>query len=96
VAMGPGVVAKTLSRYGTDEQRARYLPEIARSTLTFALGYSEPEAGSLARSAGRRTHTPPRTYGSWHEPENWRIGPAASPSSWFRLTPPGSRCAQFR
>ncbi len=46
VAMGPGVVAKTLSRYGTDEQRARYLPEIARSTLTFALGYSEPEAGS--------------------------------------------------
>ena len=46
VAMGPGVVAKTLSRYGTDEQRARYLPAIARSELTFALGYSEPEAGS--------------------------------------------------
>jgi alkylation response protein AidB-like acyl-CoA dehydrogenase len=46
VAMGPGVVAKTLSRYGTDEQRDRYLPAIARSDLTFALGYSEPEAGS--------------------------------------------------
>jgi len=46
VAMGPGVVAKTLSRYGTEEQRDRYLPAIARSELTFALGYSEPEAGS--------------------------------------------------
>jgi 3-oxocholest-4-en-26-oyl-CoA dehydrogenase alpha subunit len=46
VAMGPGVVAKTLIRYGTDEQRARFLPAIAKSSLTFALGYSEPEAGS--------------------------------------------------
>jgi alkylation response protein AidB-like acyl-CoA dehydrogenase len=46
VAMGPGVVAKTLIRYGTDEQRARFLPEIQASNLTFALGYSEPEAGS--------------------------------------------------
>jgi alkylation response protein AidB-like acyl-CoA dehydrogenase len=46
VAMGPGVVAKTLLRYGTDAQRDHYLPQIARSDLTFALGYSEPEAGS--------------------------------------------------
>jgi 3-oxocholest-4-en-26-oyl-CoA dehydrogenase alpha subunit len=46
VAMGPGVVAKTLIRYGTDEQRARFLPAIRESRLTFSLGYSEPEAGS--------------------------------------------------
>jgi 3-oxocholest-4-en-26-oyl-CoA dehydrogenase alpha subunit len=46
VAMGPGVVAKTLIRYGSDDQRGSYLAAIARSELTFALGYSEPEAGS--------------------------------------------------
>jgi 3-oxocholest-4-en-26-oyl-CoA dehydrogenase alpha subunit len=46
VAMGPGVVAKTLIRYGTQEQRDRFLPGIKVSELTFALGYSEPEAGS--------------------------------------------------
>jgi 3-oxocholest-4-en-26-oyl-CoA dehydrogenase alpha subunit len=57
VAMGPGVVAKTLIRYGTPEQRARFLPGILKSELTFALGYSEPEAGSDlggARTRARR------------------------------------------
>jgi alkylation response protein AidB-like acyl-CoA dehydrogenase len=46
VAMGPGVVAKTLMRYGTDDQRERFLPSLRLSRQTFALGYSEPEAGS--------------------------------------------------
>lgn len=57
VAMGPGVVAKTLIRYGTEEQRERFLGGIASSELTFALGYSEPEAGSDlggARTRARR------------------------------------------
>ncbi len=46
VAMGPGVVAKTLMRYGTDDQRERFLPSLRLSRYTFSLGYSEPEAGS--------------------------------------------------
>jgi alkylation response protein AidB-like acyl-CoA dehydrogenase len=46
VAMGPGVVAKTLMRYGTDDQRERFLPALRMSRFTFSLGYSEPEAGS--------------------------------------------------
>ncbi|MBI3744131.1 MAG: acyl-CoA dehydrogenase family protein, partial [Chloroflexi bacterium] len=32
--------------FGTEEQKRRYLPGIARSELIFAEGYSEPEAGS--------------------------------------------------
>jgi alkylation response protein AidB-like acyl-CoA dehydrogenase len=43
---GVGVVAKTLIRYGTDEQKARWLGPIRRHEATFALAYSEPEAGS--------------------------------------------------
>jgi alkylation response protein AidB-like acyl-CoA dehydrogenase len=40
------VVGAPLVRYGTAEQKARYLPRIREGKLTFCLGYSEPEAGS--------------------------------------------------
>ena len=44
--LGPGIVAKTILRYGTDAQRRRWLPPIRRGDAHFSLGYSEPEAGS--------------------------------------------------
>jgi 3-oxocholest-4-en-26-oyl-CoA dehydrogenase alpha subunit len=39
-------VGPTLMKYGTDEQRAKMLPAILRGELHFAIGYSEPEAGT--------------------------------------------------
>jgi 3-oxocholest-4-en-26-oyl-CoA dehydrogenase alpha subunit len=39
-------VGPTIMRYGTDEQKAFYLPRIAAGDLHFAIGYSEPEAGT--------------------------------------------------
>jgi alkylation response protein AidB-like acyl-CoA dehydrogenase len=36
----------TILRYGSEEQKAKYLPPIARGEVEFALGYTEPEAGS--------------------------------------------------
>jgi alkylation response protein AidB-like acyl-CoA dehydrogenase len=44
--IGSGIVAKTIISHGTDDQRERFLPPLRRGELTFALGYSEPEAGS--------------------------------------------------
>lgn len=44
--LGSGIVAKTIIRYGTDEQRQRFLPGLRAGTTFFSLGYSEPEAGS--------------------------------------------------
>ncbi len=44
--LGPGIVAKTLLRYGSDAQKKAFLPEIRRGAAHFSLGYSEPEAGS--------------------------------------------------
>jgi 3-oxocholest-4-en-26-oyl-CoA dehydrogenase alpha subunit len=39
-------VGPTIMRFGTPEQRAYYLPRIAAGELHFAIGYSEPEAGT--------------------------------------------------
>ncbi len=39
-------VGPTIMRFGTDEQKAFYLPKIAAGELHFSIGYSEPEAGT--------------------------------------------------
>ena len=39
-------VGPTIMRYGTAEQKDRYLPRIAAGELHFSIGYSEPEAGT--------------------------------------------------
>ncbi len=48
---GAGVVAKTLIRDGTPEQKSVWLNKIRKHEATFALAYSEPEAGSDLGSA---------------------------------------------
>src|SRR4051812_37697771 len=50
-------VAPTIMRFGTDEQKDRWLPAILKGEVECAIGYSEPDAGSdLAslRTTGRR------------------------------------------
>jgi alkylation response protein AidB-like acyl-CoA dehydrogenase len=39
-------VGPTLQEYGTPEQRARFLPAILAGEVHFAIGYTEPEAGT--------------------------------------------------
>lgn len=51
-------VAPNLLRYGSEELKRRYLPAIARGACYFAIGLSEPDAGSdlaAVRTAGTRT-----------------------------------------
>jgi alkylation response protein AidB-like acyl-CoA dehydrogenase len=43
---GVNMLAPVLFEYGTGHQRDRHLPGIASSTVMWAQGYSEPEAGS--------------------------------------------------
>jgi 3-oxocholest-4-en-26-oyl-CoA dehydrogenase alpha subunit len=39
-------VGPTIMRFGTAEQKERYLPRIAAGEIHFSIGYSEPEAGT--------------------------------------------------
>lgn len=44
--VGVDMVAPVLLRFGSEEQKQTWLPKIARGEIEFALGYTEPQAGS--------------------------------------------------
>ncbi|MFJ9663311.1 acyl-CoA dehydrogenase family protein [Streptomyces sp. NPDC101219] len=44
--MALNTVGPTIMRYGTDEQKRYFLPRILSGEIDFAIGYSEPEAGT--------------------------------------------------
>ncbi|TAK31647.1 MAG: acyl-CoA dehydrogenase [Chloroflexota bacterium] len=44
--VGAGMAGPTILRFGNEEQKQEYLPRIARGEIEFALGYTEPQAGS--------------------------------------------------
>jgi acyl-CoA dehydrogenase len=55
-------IAPMLLAVGTEEQRRRFLPRIARADVSFALGMSEPESGSDLASVRTRAE---RTDDGW-------------------------------
>jgi alkylation response protein AidB-like acyl-CoA dehydrogenase len=57
--MALNTVGPTLMDRGTDEQKERYLPAILRGEIDFAIGYTEPDAGTdLAAMRTRAERTP--------------------------------------
>ena len=53
-SFGTSMIGPTLLEFGTDEQKARHLPKIARAELEWCQGYSEPGSGSDLASLATR------------------------------------------
>src|SRR5690606_33209806 len=60
--VGDRQTAQMLLKFGTEEQRRRFLPRIASADVFFCLGMSEPESGSDLASVRTRAT---RTEGGW-------------------------------
>ncbi len=50
IGKGVGIIGKTIIRNGSAKLKAEFLPKILRNEVEFAVGYSEPNAGSDAAS----------------------------------------------
>ncbi len=50
IGKGVGIIGKTLISHGNERLKAEFLPKILRNEVEFAVGYSEPNAGSDAAS----------------------------------------------
>ncbi|MFC1994554.1 acyl-CoA dehydrogenase family protein [Chloroflexota bacterium] len=46
ILVGSGMAGPTILLFGSDEQKKEFLPRIASGEIEFALGYTEPHAGS--------------------------------------------------
>ncbi|WP_228000451.1 acyl-CoA dehydrogenase family protein [Nocardia australiensis] len=62
IGKGVGIIAKTLLAHGSIRLKEEFLPKILRNEVEFAIGYSEPEAGSDAASMRLRAT---RSAGGW-------------------------------
>jgi hypothetical protein len=90
---GVGIVGKTLIRHGSEALKREFLPRIMRGEIEFAIGYSEPQAGSDAANMqlratkvdggwvlrGQKTWTTSAHFADWY----W-VGARTDPASKHR------------
>jgi alkylation response protein AidB-like acyl-CoA dehydrogenase len=56
MVVSPAIVGTVLARYGTQEQRQRWLPGIASGSTVVAFGITEPDAGSNSHKLTTTAH----------------------------------------
>ena len=64
IGKGVGIIGKTLIAHGSDKLKAEFLPKILDNEVEFAIGYSEPEAGSDAAAMRLRAERHTRSDGA--------------------------------
>jgi alkylation response protein AidB-like acyl-CoA dehydrogenase len=90
IGKGVGIIGKTILAHGPERLRREFLPKILRNEVEFAVGYSEPDAGSDAASMklkatrdgegwrlnGQKTWTTSAHFAEWY----W-VGARTDPES---------------
>ena len=88
IGKGVGIIGKTLIRHGNEKLKKEFLPKIINAEIEFAVGYSEPQAGSDAANMqlkaekceggwklnGQKTWTTSAHFADW----NW-VGARTDP-----------------
>jgi alkylation response protein AidB-like acyl-CoA dehydrogenase len=62
IGKGVGIIGKTLIRHGSEKLKKEFLPKIINAEIEFAVGYSEPQAGSDAANMQLRAE---KVEGGW-------------------------------
>jgi alkylation response protein AidB-like acyl-CoA dehydrogenase len=62
IGKGVGIIGKTLIRHGSEKLKQEFLPKIINAEIEFAVGYSEPQAGSDAANMQLRAD---KVDGGW-------------------------------
>jgi len=90
IGKGVGIIGKTILAHGSEKMKQEFLPQILRNDIEFAVGYSEPDAGSDAASMrlkatrdgdgwrlnGQKTWTTSAHFAEWY----W-VGARTDPES---------------
>jgi hypothetical protein len=90
IGKGVGIIGKTILAHGSEKMKQEFLPKILRNEIEFAVGYSEPDAGSDAASMrlkatrdgdgwrlnGQKTWTTSAHFAEWY----W-VGARTDPES---------------
>jgi len=62
IGKGVGIIGKTLIRHGSEKLKREFLPKILSAEVEFAVGYSEPQAGSDSANMQLKAE---RVEGGW-------------------------------
>ena len=82
IDLSASAVAPTIMRFGTDEQKRRWLPAILSGEVECAIGYSEPDAGSDLASLRTSAH---RDADAWviNGEKLWNTGAEFATHEWL-------------
>lgn len=84
IGKGVGIVGKTIIRHGSDKLKREFLPKIRNAEIEFAIGYTEPNAGSdLGALEMRAVRDDER--GGWRLTGQKRFTTSAHFAEWYWL-----------
>jgi alkylation response protein AidB-like acyl-CoA dehydrogenase len=82
IGKGVGIVGKTIIRHGNERLKKEFLPKILNAEIEFAIGYTEPDAGSdLASLKTKAT----KVDGGWRIKGQKRFTTSAHFADWYWL-----------